>query len=100
MVPAGFHLDGWNGPACGIPVDLLPLHAVDHAGAGDGQGVEPKGIPDDVAKFGLVVWLIDQPEKPDHVLCFGDAGPRCRDVDGELLPAVAERIVAVAFEVG
>ena len=68
-----------------IQINLTPLHVMDHAGAGDGQRIKPKRVTDDVTEGDVLPSLIDQPEKANHILCFGDAGPRCRDVDSELL---------------
>src|SRR5438270_12612249 len=50
MVPTGLHLGGWNGLTFGIPIDLAPLHFIDHAGAGNGQRIEAQGKANNVTK--------------------------------------------------
>src|SRR4051794_17839981 len=100
MIPAGLHLDRGNCPAFSIPVNLSPFHVVDHAGAGNGQGIKPKCVADNVTEQDTVSLLMNQPEQADHVFSFGEARPWCRNIDGELFRDGTEWIVTVALDVG
>jgi len=50
MVPTGLHFDSWNSPAFGNPVDVTPLHFIDHAGAGNGQRIKAQGKANNVTE--------------------------------------------------
>src|SRR5258705_12772765 len=63
MVPAGLHFDSGNGPALlDIQINLTPLHAMDHAGAGDSHRIKPKRVPDDVTEGDVLPSVIATPE--------------------------------------
>src|SRR5260221_8600811 len=100
MVPTGLHLGGWNSPAFGIPIDLAPLHFIDHAGAGNGQRIEAQGKANDVIKPRSRPWCVDKLEDARHVAWVGDARTRRRNVGNHLSIQVAEWIVAVSFDIG
>src|SRR4030088_2737684 len=98
MVPTGLHFGGWNSPAFGIPIDLAPLHFIDHAGAGNGQRIEAQSKAKNATKSRPR--RADELEDARHVAWFGDAGTRRRNVGNHLPIQVAEWIVAVAFDIG
>src|SRR5262249_37054699 len=100
MVPAGLHLGSWNSPAFGIPIDLAPLHFIDHARAGNGQRIEAQGKANNVTKPRSRPRCADELEDARHVAWLGDAGTRRRNVGNHLPIQVAEWIVAVAFDIG
>ena len=100
MVPTGLHLRGWNSPAFGIPIDLAPIHFIDHAGARNGQRVEAQSKANNVTKPRSRPRCADELEDARHVTWFGDAGARRRNVGNHLPMQVAEWIVAVAFDIG
>src|SRR4030088_197859 len=100
MVPTGLHFGGWNSPAFGIPIDLAPLHFINHAGAGNGQRIEAQGKADNVTKPRSRPRCADELEDARHVARFSDAGTRRRNVGNHLPIQVAEWIVAVAFDIG
>src|SRR5207237_7522914 len=98
MVPTGLHFGGWNSPAVGIPIDLAPLHFIDHAGARNGQRIEAQGKANNVTKPRSRPRCASEFEDARHVTWFGDAGTRRRNVGNRLPMQVAEWIVAVAFD--
>src|SRR6516165_12303995 len=100
MVPTSLHFCGWNSAAFGIPIDLAPLHFIDHAGAGNGQRIEAQGKANNVTKPRSRPRCTDELEDARHVTWFGDARTRRRNVGYHLPIQVAEWIVAVAFDIG
>src|SRR6202171_2361481 len=100
MVPTGLHFGGWNSPAFGIPIDLAPLHFIDHAGAGNGQRIEAQSKANNVTKPRSRPRRADELEDARHVAWFGDAGTRRRNVGNHLRIQVAEWMVAGAFDIG
>src|ERR1700760_937325 len=100
MVPASLHFGGWNSPAFAIPIDLAPLHFIDHARARNRQRIEAQGKTNNVAKPRSRPRCADELENARHVAWFGDAGARRRNVGHHLPIQVAKRIVAVAFDIG
>src|SRR6516164_11332346 len=100
MVPTSLHFCGWNSAAFGIPIDLAPLHFIDHTGARNGQRIEAQGKANNVTKPRSRPRCADELENARHVAWFGDAGTGRRNVGNHLPLQVAEWIVAVAFDVG
>src|SRR3954463_8441193 len=100
MIPTGLHFGGWNSPAFGIPIDLDPLHFIDHAGAGNGQRIEAEGEANNVTKPRSRPWCADELEDARHVTGFGDARTWRRNIGNHLPIQVAEWIVAVTFDIG
>src|SRR5882672_6408738 len=98
MVPTGLHFGGWNSPAFGIPIDLAPLHFIDHAGAGNGQRIEAQSKANNVTKPRSRPRRADELEDARHVAWFGDAGTRRRNVGNHLPIQVTN--VGVAFDIG
>src|SRR6266567_2553693 len=82
------------------PIDLAPLHFIDHAGAGNGQRIEAQGKANKVTEPRSRPRCADELEDARHVTWFGDAGTRRRNVGNHLPIQVAEWIVAVAFDIG
>src|SRR3954447_20972556 len=100
MVPTGLHFGGWNRPAFSIPIDLAPLHFIDHAGAGNGQRIKAQGKANNVTKSRSRPRSGDELEDARHVARVGNARTRGRNVGDHLTIQVAEWIVAVAFDIG
>ena len=89
MVPTGLHFGGWNSSAFGIPIDLAPLHFIDHAGLGNGQRIEAQGEANNVTKPRSRPRHADELEDARHVAWLGYAGMRRRNIGNRLPVQVA-----------